>query len=69
MMIILIIIPLKNMKLEAIPIIPIATENLSRPFQKPLETMDSGQSSAELTKTAIFGTIRLLRKILTYRFL
>jgi ABC-type multidrug transport system permease subunit len=63
--IIIIIIPrMWNVKTRVIPVITGATGTISKSFRKYVSTIPGNHDVRELQKTAILGTVHMLRKVL-----
>jgi hypothetical protein len=54
-----------NVKARVIPVIIGATGTISKSFRKYLSSIPGNHEVKELQKTAILGTARILRKVLT----
>jgi hypothetical protein len=53
-----------NVKTRVIPVIIGATGTISKSFTKYVSTIPGNHDVREIQKTAIFGTVQLLRKVL-----
>ena len=53
-----------NVKTNVIPVIIVATGTISKTFRKYLRNIPGNHEVKELQKTAILGTVHILRKVL-----
>jgi hypothetical protein len=54
-----------KVKTRVIPVIIGATGTISKSFRKCVSSIPGNHEVRELQKTAIFGTVHILRKVLT----
>jgi hypothetical protein len=54
-----------NVKTKVIPVIIVATGTISKSFRKYVSNIPGNHKVKELHKTAILGTVHILRKVLT----
>jgi len=54
-----------NVKTRVIPVITGATGTISKPIRKYVSNIPGNHEVRELEKTAIWGTVHILRKVLT----
>jgi len=54
-----------NVNTKVIPVIISATGTISKPFRKYVSNIPGNHEVKELQKTAILGTVHILRKVLT----
>jgi hypothetical protein len=53
-----------NVKIRVIPVIIVATGTISKSFRKYVSTIPGNHDVRELQKTAMLGTVHILRKVL-----
>ena len=57
-----------NVKARLIPLVTGATGTISKSFRKYVSNIPGNRDVKELQKTAILGTARILRKVLTLKY-